>query len=365
MAGHATRDDVLLAGACALAGGFLAVLRAPPDLGWATTTAEIAAQVAGAALLLGRRRAPLLVLAACGLLSFVSPVVATVGALYSVGALVTAPLASAVAVVGTTALALPVWRTSTATTPPTVLWGGILVLLFAYFAGRSRRLQIEGDRRATQHAQVAARAAERASLARELHDVVAHRISYVVVEAGVIGTTTQDEEVRRLAGEISDGGRAALAEMRQVLTALAATVPGAPADAGRAPSPGSDPDLDRLVDEVRRTGQPVELSVRVAPSSPSDLVDRTVTRVVSEGLTNAVRHAPGAATTVTVEPVDAGVRVDVENAAPTAPATGLTTGGFGLAGLRERVGLLGGTLEAGPTAAGGYLLRATLPRRTA
>jgi len=363
-----SRADVLVTASSALAGTLLVVLRAASGLGWAPSGAEAAAQVAAAALLLIRRQHPLAVLGACVALSFVSPAVATLAALYTVGAEVRSVRTSGAAVLGVVAATWPAWRVTAEPSGPTTLWAATLMALFAYVAGRAERSRAEADRRAAASAAEAARAAERARLARELHDVVSHRVSFAVVEAEVLAASTHDTEVRRVADEIGASGRAALAEMRQVLTVL--TADGAEPRAGSASGrderhdPPDRTEVDDLAAEARATGQPVDVRVSAPSSSPPDLVDRTVARVVAEGLTNAVRHAPGAATTVDVSPVAGGVRVTVDNGLPPAPPTGLTTGGFGLTGLRERVELLGGTLEAGPTPRGGYRLRATLPRRT-
>jgi signal transduction histidine kinase len=229
------------------------------------------------------------------------------------------------------------------------------VLLAAYAAGRLQRQQAEADQRASAAAEVRARAAERAALARDLHDVVSRRMSYAVIEAEVLGTSTQDDEVRRVSGEIADGCRAALAEMRTVLQALSAA-PVTPAEGAA----GSGT-VEALAAEARRTGQPVRVVGEASRRNPPDLIDRTVLRVVAEGLTNAVRHAPGAPTTVDVTRTGDRVRVTVENDRPPRPPTGLTTGGFGIDALRERVSLLGGTLRAGPTDGGGFSLCAVLP----
>ncbi|WP_454730239.1 sensor histidine kinase [Cellulosimicrobium protaetiae] len=364
---HVSRADVLVAVSSGAAGALLVVLRASSGLGWASAGVEVAAQLAASGLLLVRRRYPLAVLGACVALSFVSPAVATLAALYAVGTEVRSARTSGAAVLGVVAATWPAWRLTAERSGPSALWAATLMILFAYVAGRAERSRAEADRRAAASAEVAARAAERARLARELHDVVSHRVSYAVVEAEVLATTTEDADVRRLADEIGTSGRAALAEMRQVLTALTADAPepgrGTNGSTGGTGSAGPAA-IDALAEEARTAGQPVRVHVSAPSSSPPDLVDRTVARVVGEGLTNAVRHAPGAATTVEVSPVEDGVRVTVDNAPPTSPPTGLTTGGFGLAGLRERVELLGGTLESGPTPPGGYRLRATLPRRT-
>jgi signal transduction histidine kinase len=362
---HVSRTDVLVAAACALGGAVLTVLRAPSPPGWAPAWLELTAQLTAAATLLARRRHPLAVLATCLALSFVAPVVAALGALHATARYVDRARVRVAAVLVAVATTWPSWLVTSETTGASLLWAGTLVLLFAFFAGTLERLQSETDARATAAAEDAARATERASLARDLHDVVAHRISYLVVEAGLITATSPDEEARRIATEIGDGGRAALAEMRDLLRALTSEGSGS-TGAGGPGAPSAVGDVERLADEARRAGLPVRVHVEVPPPHATpDLVDRTVQRVVSEGLTNVVRHAPGSATSVTVTPAGRGVQVTVENDRPAGPPTGLTTGGFGIAGLRERVELLGGTLDAGPTGSGGFRLSATLPRRDA
>ncbi|GIG37830.1 hypothetical protein [Cellulomonas pakistanensis] len=125
------------------------------------------------------------------------------------------------------------------------------------------------------------------------------------------------------------------------------------------------PEVDGLVSAARDVGQPVAAVVAAAHREPPDPAERTAVRVVREGLTNAVRHAPGADTRVLVEESGAELHVQVVTGEAAAAPTGLTTGGTGLAGLRERVALVGGRLDAGPTPAGGFLLDARLPRRAA
>ncbi|SKC76674.1 sensor histidine kinase [Krasilnikoviella flava] len=358
-----TRIDVLVASVCAAGGLLLVLLRARSDVGWAPTWAEVATQLGAAALLLARSRHPLLVLAGCAAASVVSPVIATLGAAHATGLYVASSRTSIGAMLAAVTVTWPTWLLTSESTGPSALWAGIVVILFAYAAGRLQRLQQEEDAHGAARAEAGARAAERSALARDLHDVVSHRMSYAVVEAEVLRTTTADDDVRLVAQEIGTSCRAALAEMRTVLRALTA---GGDAPVG---GPGGAADgaaeLETRVAEARRAGQPVQVVGAWAAHGAPDVVDRTVLRVVDEGLTNALRHAPGAATVVELGDGEGELRVSVENRPPTAPPTGLTTGGFGLTGLRERVTLLGGTLDAGPTVEGGYRLRAALPRRPA
>lgn len=357
-----TRIDVLVASVCAAGGLLLVLLRARSGVGWAPTWAEITAQLGAAALLLARSRHPLLVLAGCAAAGVVSPVVAGLGAAHATGLYVASSRTSIGAMLVAVTVTWPTWLLTSESTGPSALWAGIVVLLFAYAAGRLQRLQQDADADRAARAEADARATERSALARELHDVVSHRMSYAVVEAEVLGTTSPDDDVRRVAQEIGTSCRAALTEMRTVLRALTAEG-GSPLAGPRATDLGAE--LEARVAEATRAGQPVRVVGALAAHAPPDVVDRTVLRVVGEGLTNALRHAPGAATVVELAERDGELRVSVENRTPPAPPTGLTTGGFGLAGLRERVALLGGSLDAGPTAEGGYRLRAVLPRRPA
>ncbi|MDM7830986.1 sensor histidine kinase [Cellulomonas edaphi] len=110
-------------------------------------------------------------------------------------------------------------------------------------------------------------------------------------------------------------------------------------------------------------GQPIDLRLTTAGRQPPDLAERTAVRVVRESLTNAARHAPGAPTVVEIEDGPGVLVVEVRNAAPTRPpAQVLTTGGHGLTGMQERVRMVGGEWACGPTAAGGFIVRAVLPR---
>ncbi|GAB6939437.1 sensor histidine kinase [Isoptericola variabilis] len=360
-----TRVDALVAAACALGGLLLVLLRAGTDVGWAPAWAEIAAQLGAAGLLLARSRHPLLVLVGCVAASLVTPAVAALGAAHATGLYVASSRVSLGAMLAVVTVSWPTWLLTSESTGASLLWTGILVLLFAFAAGRLQRLQQDADADAAARAEAAARAAERSALARDLHDVVSHRMSYAAVEAEVVGTTATDEETRRAAREIGDSCRAALAEMRTVLRTLTGDAAGAADGDGEEAAPDVRDEVQARVDEARRAGQPVRLEGALPRRTPPDVVDRTILRVVTEGLTNALRHAPGAATVVGLDVEPASLRVAVRNGPPDRAPTGLTTGGFGIAGLRERVTLLGGSLDAGPTADGGFQLTAVLPRRSA
>ncbi|MFE7122361.1 sensor histidine kinase, partial [Streptomyces sp. NPDC057654] len=211
---------------------------------------------------------------------------------------------------------------------------------------------------------------ERARIAREMHDVVAHHMSVITVQA--------DSAPYRLGGVPPETGeefaaiaataRESLTEMRRLLGALRGTDGrGGTGTAGveRAPQPGLA-ELDRLAESTVRAGVPVELSVEPGPDTAPvpGAVDLSAYRVVQESLANVVRHAPGAATRVSVAPDRTGVSVVIVNAPSAAvPGAPLESGGtgHGLVGMRERVRLLGGTLEAGPLPDGGFRVAARFP----
>jgi signal transduction histidine kinase len=222
-----------------------------------------------------------------------------------------------------------------------------------------------------------ARRSERDRIAREMHDVLAHRISLLSVHAGALAYRTGQAdagagkpltaaEMAEAVRVIRDNAHHALAELGEVLSVLRT---GDPAEDGprAAPAPGL-PDLSRLADEAQAAGQPVDLEVDgVLTAQPSlrPQEQRTVYRLVQEGLTNARKHAPGAPVLVRVTgSPGAGLDVAVTNPLPAEPASaGIPGGGTGLAGLAERVALDGGTLEHG-RANGSFRLAAHLPWRT-
>jgi signal transduction histidine kinase len=195
-----------------------------------------------------------------------------------------------------------------------------------------------------------ARAAERTRIAREMHDVLAHKVSLIALHAGALEVTTDAGRFQQGAGLIRVTAREALQELRAVLGVLQVY-----------PQPDADgfADLPELVRAATAAGQRVELHERAGPLPPGTA--RVVYRVAQEGLTNARKHAPGAPVTVAVERDDAGpVTVTVSNAAGTGAALDLPGSGAGLVGLAERVRLAGGTLHSGP-AGGGWRLSAVLP----
>ena len=203
---------------------------------------------------------------------------------------------------------------------------------------------------------------ERARIARELHDVVAHHISMIAVQAETARLTTSrmpPEGAERL-GEIGDTARAALTEMRRLLGVLRED---AETETTRKPQPGLQ-ELIHLIDEARGSaGASTRLIVRgcVAPLDPG--IELTAFRIVQEALTNARRHAPGAAVDVELRYADGGLRLCVRDNGP-GPRDrddGDANDGHGLLGMRERVAMVGGRLSAGPAPASGFLVEAYLP----
>ncbi|MFI6676983.1 sensor histidine kinase [Kribbella sp. NPDC050470] len=203
---------------------------------------------------------------------------------------------------------------------------------------------------------------ERARIARELHDVVAHHISLIAVQAETARLTTPGlpaEGAQRLIA-IGDTARSALTEMRRLLGVLREDVDPATRTV-RAPQPGLE-QLNALVDEARASsGASTRLIVRgcVVPLDPG--VQLTAYRIVQEALTNARRHAPGAAADVELDYTAAALLVRVRDNGPGPTADQDGAGGHGLVGMRERAAMVGGTLTDGRSAGGGFVVDAVLP----
>ena len=206
---------------------------------------------------------------------------------------------------------------------------------------------------------------ERARIARELHDVVAHHISMIAVQAETARLTTPAlpaAGAQRLLA-IGDTARAALTEMRRLLGVLRDTT-GSAADAGPelAPQPGLA-QLAALLDEARdASGAGTRLILRGAPLTLDPSIELAAYRIVQEALTNTRRHAPGAAVDVELDRTPDCLHLRVRDNGPGPPAADLARG-HGLAGMRERAAAVGGELRTGPAAGGGFLVDATLPAR--
>jgi signal transduction histidine kinase len=218
---------------------------------------------------------------------------------------------------------------------------------------RAERAEAEQELRVAQ-----ARGQEQARIAREMHDVLAHRISQISMHAGALAfrEDLSAEETRASAAVIRDKAHEALVDLRGVLGVLRDAATG---ERLRAPQPTYD-DLHALVGEAMDSGLRVELRERVDGRPVPDAVGRTVYRIVQEGITNARKHAPGALLTVEVTgSPDDGVEIVLDNPVGFRP-TGTPGAGLGLIGLTERVELRGGRLRAGVTG-GRFVLRGWIP----
>nr|WP_206323751.1 histidine kinase [Streptomyces sp. HNM0574] len=242
---------------------------------------------------------------------------------------------------------------------------------YAQLEERARRLEKEREA----HAQIAA-AAERARIARELHDVVAHNVSVMVVQAdgAAYVMDTAPEQSRQALETISGTGRQALAEMRRLLGVLRTGEGGAAGarEGGDAyvPQPGVE-QLAELVEQVRGTGLHVDFGIEGTPRPLPSSVELTAYRIVQEALTNSRKHGgPDVGANVRLryggEQLALLVEDDGRGALHELYQSGGKDGlGHGLIGMRERVGMVGGILEAGPRTGGGFRINAVLPLKAA
>lgn len=220
---------------------------------------------------------------------------------------------------------------------------------------RARRAETEARLRAEQAQRLA-----RESIAREMHDVLAHRLTLLSVHAGALEfrPDAPREEVARAAGVIRESAHEALQDLREIIGVLRA---GESDDAGR-PQPTLAA-LDTLVAESREAGMKVILDSRVTdPAAVPASVGRTAYRIAQEGLTNSRKHAPGTEVTVSVTGAPGeGLTLSVRNPPPEGEVPHVPGSGQGLIGLTERATLAGGRLEHGPEEDGGFGVRAWLP----
>lgn len=220
---------------------------------------------------------------------------------------------------------------------------------------RERAERLEREQAATA---MRARAEERNRIARDMHDIVAHKVSLMVLHAGALEVGAVDDKTARAADLIRATGAEALAQLRDVLQVLRTDQHG-----DLTPQPTLHR-LDELLDASRAAGVEVTLHDDDAARQLSTLTQHTVYRVVQESLTNVHKHSDGAATTVTIRRRGDDVEVVVGNAAPRLTSAAPLPGhGSGLASLRKRLELLGGTLHAGPREDGGFDVVASLPAK--
>ncbi len=254
---------------------------------------------------------------------------------------------------------------------PGVVSAFLLAVLLAWTAGQWR-----GAQRARAAAETRrAVAEERARIAREVHDVVAHTLSVMVIQAGAADDvfTARPEQARQSLRAIESAGRSALDELRLLLRAFR------PEDGDRDGDPEGDPDgdpggeertlrpglarLDELAEAVRAAGVTVCLDRSGVPDGLPAAVDLAAYRIVQESLTNTLRHAGGAdEVRLTVTADGERIRITVADNGRTPPGRSAGAGaGRGLVGMRERVRMLGGSLRAGPAPGGGFVVEAELP----
>jgi signal transduction histidine kinase len=228
---------------------------------------------------------------------------------------------------------------------------GLLISARQEVSARIRELASSRERERKLHA-ATIRAAERARLAREMHDVVSHQVTLIAMQAGALQVSADGnaEEAARTIRELSTR---TLEELRNLVGVLRS---GDEEDRG----PGVD-ELGDLVKNFRCEEVPVALDVEAEPSRLPTSVSHAAYRTVQEALTNIRKHAAGARASVRVQTRKDTLVVEVRNGRANACEPDLPSGGHGLVGLQERAGLLGGTFTAGPTAEGGFRVSATYP----
>ncbi|TWD79009.1 signal transduction histidine kinase [Kribbella amoyensis] len=231
-------------------------------------------------------------------------------------------------------------------------------LYVAQLEERAAQLERDRDREAA-----LAVSNERTRIAREIHDVVAHGLSIMIVQAdgGLYAADASPEQAKKALATIGDTGRASLTEMRKMLGLLKQdTQPDLDPNQPR-PQPGVS-SLPELIDNVRDAGLTVAYEVRGEPRNLPALLGLTAYRIVQEGLTNTLKHAgPGARTSVTLDYGHEMLTVVVTDDGRGAAVAPSTDPGHGLVGMRQRASISGGTVNAGPKAGGGYEVVARLP----
>jgi signal transduction histidine kinase len=228
----------------------------------------------------------------------------------------------------------------------------LLEFLAFWLAGvlvRARRRAAALQRQAEQ-----ATAAERARIARELHDIVAHHLAVIVLQAA--GARASGKPAGPTLEKIENSARQALGETRRLLGVL--RDPGEETELAPQPGIGS---LHALAESVQAAGLPVNLVIDGEPALLPAAVDVSVYRIVQEALTNVLRHAGPARAEVTIGCAGGAVTIEVTDDGTGASGHQAPAGGHGLAGMRERAAVFGGELTAGPRPAGGYVVYARLP----
>jgi signal transduction histidine kinase len=231
-----------------------------------------------------------------------------------------------------------------------------LVVAFAWGVGAWLRQNRAAEAERRRHVEDAARTAERTRIARELHDVVTHHVTAMVVQAEAARYLTgAPDRLDRALTAITGTGRRAVGDLRQLLDLLN---PDHSTGDPRTPAVG---DLDTLVDQSRQAGQPVEFVRKGTPVAATGSAEVAAYRVVQEALTNALKYAHGSPTRVHVHHGEGETTVEISTDGPGSGGVSPGGSGRGLAGLRERVTVLGGDFSAGTQTGGGFLVRARIP----
>jgi signal transduction histidine kinase len=225
---------------------------------------------------------------------------------------------------------------------------------------RTRALAADGERARLEQELETERAAalERKRIARELHDVLANSLGVMIVQASLAAdvVVVDPDAAAAAVAEVERSGRTALGETGRLLRLVQEDAGGLGVD----PQHGVA-DLPKLADEYGRAGLAIELEVDDILARLPIGVELSTYRIVQEALTNALKHAPGSPVRVRLARQGSGIEIEVRNGRAASAAFGVAPSGHGLVGLRERVSLFGGALDAGPTSDGGFILAATLP----
>jgi signal transduction histidine kinase len=230
-----------------------------------------------------------------------------------------------------------------------------LALALAWGAGSWLRLSRAAEAERRHHIAETTLTAERTRVARELHDVVTHHVTAMVVQAEAARyVTASPERLDQTLTAITDTGRRAISDLRNLLDLLNP-------DHGTEPRPPSANELHALVEQTRLAGQPVEFTEEGGPPVATGDAELAAYRVVQEALTNALKHAHGSRTTVHVRHGEGEITVEVGTDGSGAHTASPGGSGRGLAGLRERVDVLGGEFSAGRRTGGGFVVRARIP----
>lgn len=361
--------DVLLVVGCAVTGIWRETAFPPSGVrmldlptGW-----YAAAQIPGALALLWRRSRPLQVTGLQAVLNLLSPTQASLVMAYSLGAHAKRRTASIIAfavMVLTWCLGAQLWRLADQLSGPLALIG--LFLLGLYLQARRSLIDALADRagRAERERELLADvavAAERTHIAREMHDLIAHRISMMVLQAGAARMHSAEGQTAASLEEIRSLGVRTLDELRDMVGVLRTVgLPSAGDAVRQADRHESDQTVAGVVDGARRAGMHIELTESGDEAHLPPPASRALQRVVQEILTNAAKHAPGSAVSITI---DHGPDKSVVRATNETRDNGgeRTSGGRGLLGLRERLGMLGGSLIVDGDRDGVFEVTATVP----